>query len=87
MHVSRDDGDSSGEEGEGREESGPTDQKEGDTDTMSRSHNQPSQPTTSSLSSVESEHSLGLLDNETPMNIPASSVPTMPLLQPTYISG
>ena len=59
-----------------RKGSGP--RKEGDADTRSRSHeppdNQPSQP------SMESEHSLGLPDNETSMNIPASSVPPLPPL-------
>ena len=79
------------EEGEEREEgSGPTDQKE-DGDTRSRSHeppdDQPSQPSTSSLPSMESEHSLGLPDDETSMDIPASSLPTMPPLRPTHISG
>ena len=78
------------QEGEGEEESGPTDQKEeGDTDT--RSHeppdHQPSQLSTASLPSMELEHSLGLPDDETSMDIPASSVPTMPPLRPTHISG
>ena len=91
--MSGEDGDGSGEEGEGEEEeSGPTDQKEeGDTDTRSRSHeppdNQPSQPSTSSLPSMESEYSLGLPDDETSTDIPASIVPTMPPLRPTHISG
>ena len=49
--------------------------------------NQPSQPSTSTLPSMESEHSLGLPDNETSMDIPVSSVPTMPPLRPTHISG
>ena len=92
--MSGDDGDGSGKEGEGEgeEEGCPTDQKEeGDTYTRSMSHeppdDQPSQPTTSSLPSMESEHSLGLPDDETSMDIPASSVPTMPPLRPTHISG
>ena len=61
-----------------RKRSGPTQRKEVDADTRSRSHeppdNQPSQP------SMESEHSLGLPDDETSMNIPASSVPPLPPL-------
>ena len=54
---------------------------------MSRQTNKPSQLTTSSLPSMESEHSLGVPDDETSMDIPASSVPTMPPLRPTHISG
>ena len=89
------DDDGSGEEGEGKEREeggGSTDQKEeGDTDTRLRSHeppdDQPSQTSISSLPFMESEHSLGLPDDETSMDIPASSLPTMPPLRPTHISG
>ena len=49
--------------------------------------NQPSQPSTSTFPSMESEHSLGLPDDGTSMDIPVSSVPTMPPLRPTHISG
>ena len=92
--MSGDDGDGNGEEekGEKEEEGSPTDQiEEGDTDTRFRSHepldDMPSQPSTTSLPSMESDHCVGLLNNETSMDIPVSSVPTMPPMQPTHISG
>ena len=88
---SGDDGDSSGEEGEGEEkEGGLTDQKE-EGDTRSRLHeppdNQLSKPSTSSLPSMDSEHSLGLPDDETSMDIPVSSVLPCPHCDPPISQG
>ena len=85
VDLSDEDVRSGGEEGREGEMEGVGDQKSKG-DTATRSHEPPDdQPSTSSLPSMECEHSLGLPDDKTSMDIPASSIPTMPPLRPTHI--
>ena len=72
-----------GEEKGEEEEGGCTDRKEGDTDTRSRSHETTSPPSHPPL--VSPQHSWTMRHPWTSMDIPVSSVPTMPPLQPTHI--
>lgn len=95
LQVSRENGSSAGEEDGPAEPLGQEGQ--GDDDPGPESHKPPGdQPSTSGLpsasglpstSSMESDPSVGLPDDETSMDIPASSVPTMPPLRPTFITG